>query len=93
MPSNTCAGCPNLVENRIAMNGLVYSCKHTGAVIPQNSVSKEDHWQITFWRVPLPCPRTDTVKSETKAPAKDWVVVKVPFKAKRSPNHTGRNRK
>lgn len=80
----TCAGCPHLKRNYMAMNGIAYSCAETGYVIPHASERREDHWDITFWRVPLSCPLPDDQvhKSEDRAPERDWVKDTAPLASK-----------
>lgn len=76
--SSTCANCDNLRGNQLPMMGFVYSCLHSGTVVPQHTVDEGDGtWLITFWRVPPSCPRGDRKKSEEKAPHDEWVQVKV----------------
>ncbi len=71
---NTCGNCKNLISHDTAMGGNFYGCKVTGFVVPHHWDSEE----AIFWRVPVNCPRPDSevVKSETKAPRKDWVTIK-----------------
>ena len=68
----TCAGCPDLGQDKI-INTPIFYCVRTTYVVPQqfgNGVA-------TFWRVPMSCPRNDTLKSEEKAPAEQWVTIEV----------------
>lgn len=54
------------------MGGCLAYCSLTGNVVPQSFQS--DPPLITYWRVPMNCPLPDTevVKSETKAPVREW---------------------
>lgn len=72
----TCHGCDNLRQQTIAMGGSVAYCAETEAVVPHHFQS--DPPEKTYWRIPTNCPLPDSevVKSENKAPRKDWVTVK-----------------
>lgn len=68
----TCGNCPNVnVSGRKGWQ--IVGCKSTGYVIPHHTVYDDD--RVTFWRVPLECPRDDNevLKSEEQAPETEWV--------------------
>ena len=70
----TCHGCQNLKHQEM-MGAQIAYCGATGFVVPHHFQS--DPMEVTYWRVPMKCPLPDSevVKSEEKAPRKDWVTV------------------
>lgn len=68
----TCHGCKHLKSTEI-MRAPVQYCGKTELVVPHQF----DENEITYWRVPLACPLPDdqVLKSEKKAPRKDWVTI------------------
>jgi hypothetical protein len=73
MKEITCGECKNInVSN--AMGMPIFGCKLTGYVIPHEAISETE--KVTFWRVPLCCPRSENevLKSEKQAPRNEWVI-------------------
>jgi len=73
----TCYECPNLKLNNTRSMVVAYcGARDKGPVIPHASDLSDDEtkWDLTFWRVPMECPLPDTevLKSEKRAPVKDW---------------------
>ena len=69
-----CGDCPNLKITPL-MNAAVAGCDETGFVVPHMMESSPRKATITFTRIPLSCPRSDTVKSEKPA-AKKYHITK-----------------
>lgn len=69
----TCGNCKEINFDTTS-KWAVAGCKLTGFVIPHHCNYLEK--KLTFWRVPIECPRNDggVEKSETQAPAKSWVI-------------------
>ena len=68
----TCGNCKELDATPM-LSALVVGCKLTGFVIPHKTESSEE--TVTFWRVPIACPRkSGVVKSKSIVAEKDWVI-------------------
>lgn len=74
---NTCGTCEHVCKTEIKGldNAFIIGCQLTNEVVP-HSVDFQSG-QVVFWRVPMSCPRTDTVKSENKAPKSDWIKISI----------------
>lgn len=59
----TCARCHNMKINDL-FGTLVAYCEQTDLVVPQNSTNdRGEICKITFFRIPLSCPRNDVIKT------------------------------
>lgn len=68
----TCGNCENVNFNP-SDEFSVAGCKLTGYVIPHECIHTKQ--KLTFWRVPMVCPRSEGVhKSKQQAPRKEWVI-------------------
>ncbi len=67
----TCGNCDKVILHQI-MNAVFAGCSITGLVIPHRMDA--DTRTITYWRIPMECPREDDVlKSKTAASEDEWV--------------------
>lgn len=74
MSENTCGSCPHLVVQDLWRGMYTASCGKTDGLIVPHEWTGET---IILWRVPDFCQNPDKVKSEKRAPRKDWVVMNV----------------
>lgn len=72
MKEYTCGNCKEVVMEPL-LTAVLVSCKRTKCVIPHEMDAKTR--TVTFWRVPLECPRKKGVKKcEEIIPREFWVV-------------------
>tara|TARA_Y100000310_G_C20704371_1_gene833765 strand:+ start:4137 stop:4379 length:243 start_codon:yes stop_codon:yes gene_type:complete len=73
MKELACGSCPNLKVKDIAFGCFSIYCSKLNSEVPQAICNEEK--TVTFYRIPLSCPRSniDVVKSESKAKIEDWV--------------------
>jgi len=71
----TCGNCPFVMKTPGIVQ--VIGCKKTDNVVPHRA--DYEVGIVTFWRVPMDCPRptSEVAKSETKAKKVRWVEKKI----------------
>ena len=78
---NTCGACKNLKHGDLGGLKTAY-CGITDFVVPHMSNlehgKRGDDTIMVLTRIPISCERTDTHKSESPAPEKDWIRIVVP---------------